>query len=132
MHDRCVMCRYLLKSNTENKHTAIEKFIASVLGIITYKPENNVRYIMCNGHIAIYSQYFPCRISNGKPRLNSNAINAILHCMSGGRFCTYVDPHGIMHIRKKRESMIDYFAKICLLEWGHTYYKSFHRLIQYM
>lgn len=116
----CLLCYYKgTDPRYDTKDNALIHFIVAMMSVYLYDRTQNKKFILCDEHTAIYSQYFPCR--NNKLRLSSNAINAILHSFSDGLFCTYTDPHGIMHIWDKSAPVLEYWTKIVLLEWGKPY-----------
>ena len=125
MRAMCLMCGFWKNTvcDLSTKDMVVKNFLAATCGIIMTNEHKKHKFILCDGHIAIFSQYFPCKTINNKPKLNSNGINAILHALSGGKFCTYVDKHATMHFYDYKQPFLHYISKIALLEWDATYLK---------
>jgi len=125
----CLLCHFRGKNHTPADFSTIEstkrEFMVASIGIFLYDINRNIKFILCDGHTNVLSQYFPCRKNrlDNKPRLSSNLINAILNIISGNRFCTYVDRSATMHILTANETKRQFIAKIILLEWGVELYR---------
>lgn len=121
----CLMCEFWKNTvcDFSCKDMTIKNFLAATCGTIITNEHKKHKFILCDGHIAIFSQYFPCKIIHKKHKVNSNGINAILHVLSGGKICTYVDKHGIMHFYDCKQPFLHYISKIALLEWEAKYSK---------
>jgi hypothetical protein len=126
MPEVCLLCIHFGNSNQDYSTLRAAKiaFINASIATLFYRLDFKYKYTICYGHMAILSQYFKChhRLSDNKLRINSNAINAIIHLISFGTFCTYTDPHGTLHIYDKTKPMGDFIEQIILLEWGIEYY----------